>query len=35
MHMKPSNSLVINDDDDRDKTSGDKHTTEFRKHNKE
>lgn len=32
--MKPRNSPVINGDDDRDRTSGDKHTTEFGKYNK-
>lgn len=35
MHMKPSDSLVINDDNDIDKISGDKHTTEFGKYNRE
>lgn len=34
MHMKPSDSLVINGDSGLDKTSGGKHTTEFRKYKK-
>lgn len=32
MHMKPSISQVMNGDSGIDKTSGDKHTTEFRKY---
>lgn len=35
MHKKPSNSQVINDNGDIDKTFGDKYTIEFRKYNKE
>lgn len=32
MHMKPSNSQVMNGDSGIDKTSGDKDTTDFRKY---
>lgn len=35
MHKKPNNSQVINDNGDLDKTFGNKHTTGFRKYNKE
>lgn len=35
MCKKPSNSQVINDNGDLDKTLGDKYTTGFRKYNKE
>lgn len=32
MHMKPSNSQVMDGDRGIDKTSGDKHNTDFRKY---
>lgn len=35
MHKKSSNSQVINDNGDIDKTFGDKYTTGFRKYNKD